>query len=1090
MSDLPAELTARPLALIGLFGLDIYNSVHHSIWDAFVNNRRPDGAAVQFKLISSTHEFPTVKPKRNSYEWYIPKGILKRNWMNKYLNEVLAVIVVFYDLDWHDPQWNEKKMECASRVQSLRAALEGRNTKIAIVLIQNELLSPPGTEDLVATERATALCAACELTSKTLYFLPYADHLLGYTFRLEHVLYDLAQSFYHQEYRIVKSHREQLNKTAHQYLFVRHQFKMAFLNELKQDQNTAHKHYQQAYNNLLDIRMVDTNSLEIKTVASFINYKLSRLMFSLKLPKEAIAQFRSHVDRFMTRTGPKELMFEHHTWICTQYSIFAELFNEAIRQGLPAVQTQHPGYYFQMAANHALQRHNACKELCNNVDVYPDPDPLAGEEKLEFYGQRPWRPGKLNAEPADLTREAAAIQALQYKEKTTVNHSMIRIGLLGSAISQFKIYRCPRKRRLLVVEMAEEYFGCKDYGKVLTLLMHMLWEYRSERWPVLLTDVLKSALKAAYLSASIKDYLILALEALGPSTMFSIERKTNIFENIINILQNKPPNSEPNLSEDLKDCAVDKWLAQVNQNESFIFKIDDNMASFIDVKACFTQPKYTVNSTVTIEVFVRNLYHAEVELSKISVTVTGSGYKSEIPIIDSHDRNLIFSAKEVKKYLCQFEAPQLDDSLEIQINKVNLNLGNDKRCSVILQFSASGRETNLLDRMYPEIQQLRGGLFDSVRPLITAKIEQEESNVTIITECKQPALLGEWFSVKILVSSSDKISNVNIFVNLIQDNNSEQLTELSLNMKEKQSSVIFEIDTIEPTSSVEQVVFVRAHNVGDRNFLIKAEYSRCRKKKDSKEITYSFSVVKPFEVSTQFYTILYEPLTKGFIDEPLFIMPHIVSTSPWPIKIEDTSIELGNSLIEERSLSQESILKNIVLEESEAGTDVYCIVPKIGSEQPTSTGVYTIKWRRANDENTIVTSSSVTLTPLWVEDAVIGLETRLPPHGWVRTPLCVSYFIKNHSDYLITLRLTMEANEAFMFAGHKQIDICILPESEKKVEWILLPLIAGFVALPSLSLTVPTDEEYKLNKTRLAEVIERSIPRHVYIMPKSQTIEE
>ncbi|XP_031787602.1 trafficking protein particle complex subunit 11-like [Nasonia vitripennis] len=67
---------------------------------------------------------------------------------------------------------------------------------------------------MVATERATALCAACELPAKTFYFLPYADHLLGYTFRLEHVLYNLAQSFYHQEYRIVKSHREQLNKNC------------------------------------------------------------------------------------------------------------------------------------------------------------------------------------------------------------------------------------------------------------------------------------------------------------------------------------------------------------------------------------------------------------------------------------------------------------------------------------------------------------------------------------------------------------------------------------------------------------------------------------------------------------------------------------------------------------------------------------------------------------------------------------------------------------------------------------------------------------------------------------------------------------
>ena len=78
------------------------------------------------------------------------------------------------------------------------------------------------------------------------------------------------------------------------------------------------------------------------------------------------------------------------------------------------------------------------------------------------------------------------------------------------------------------------------------------------------------------------------------------------------------------------------------------------------------------------------------------------------------------------------------------------------------------------------------------------------------------------------------------------------------------------------------------------------------------------------------------------------------------------------------------------------------------------------------------------MSPLWVEDAVIGLETKLPPHGWVRTPLYMSHFIKNHSDYLITLRLSMEASDAFMFAGHKEVHfnksnnfrlkkICFLP---------------------------------------------------------------
>lgn len=62
--------------------------------------------------------------------------------------------------------------------------------------------------------------------------------------------------------------------------------------------------------------------------------------------------------------------------------------------------------------------------LLQDVNEYPDPDPLVGQDKLEYYGQRPWRPGKLSAEPADVQREAAAVQALRYKEKTTVNHSV------------------------------------------------------------------------------------------------------------------------------------------------------------------------------------------------------------------------------------------------------------------------------------------------------------------------------------------------------------------------------------------------------------------------------------------------------------------------------------------------------------------------------------------------------------------------------------------------------------------------------------------------------------------------------------------
>lgn len=63
MCELPPELIIKPLALIGLSGLDIVNPIHRSIWDAFSNNRRLESSAIQFKLLTPTHEFPTVKPK-------------------------------------------------------------------------------------------------------------------------------------------------------------------------------------------------------------------------------------------------------------------------------------------------------------------------------------------------------------------------------------------------------------------------------------------------------------------------------------------------------------------------------------------------------------------------------------------------------------------------------------------------------------------------------------------------------------------------------------------------------------------------------------------------------------------------------------------------------------------------------------------------------------------------------------------------------------------------------------------------------------------------------------------------------------------
>ena len=64
--------------------------------------------------------FFTNLQQRTSYEWYIPKGILKTGWMRKHLESIPAVVVVFFDLDWDEGQWKERQMECATKVQIVR----------------------------------------------------------------------------------------------------------------------------------------------------------------------------------------------------------------------------------------------------------------------------------------------------------------------------------------------------------------------------------------------------------------------------------------------------------------------------------------------------------------------------------------------------------------------------------------------------------------------------------------------------------------------------------------------------------------------------------------------------------------------------------------------------------------------------------------------------------------------------------------------------------------------------------------------------------------------------------------------------------
>ena len=59
-----------------------------------------------------------------------------------------------------------------------------------------------------------------------------------------------------------------------------------------------------------------------------------------------------------------------------------------------------------------------------------------------------------------------------------------------------------------------------------------------------------------------------------------------------------------------------------------------------------------------------------------------------------------------------------------------------------------------------------------------------------------------------------------------------------------------------------------------------------------KEQLVSVPVVKPFDITAKFFSVKFDPIAKAFAKEPFIVMPYVNCASPFPLVIEDSSVEL------------------------------------------------------------------------------------------------------------------------------------------------------------------------------------------------------
>ncbi|XP_062553378.1 trafficking protein particle complex subunit 11 isoform X2 [Armigeres subalbatus] len=820
-SVLPSELVTTAQPLVGLSGLDVQrNATHKTIWDAFHNSKKPESESIQYKLLPANYEFPVSKPTRQSYDWYHPKGILKRNWMLKHLHVLPAVVVLFQDLEWNDPQWSEKQRDCASMIQSLKNSLQGRHTRIAVVLLQKGTVLPQG-DDLLASERAAHLTNNCDINAKMLFVLTHNDHLMGQILRLQSAFLELAQSCYTQIMKQIRSHKDQLTEN-HKMLRIRHLFKLGFISELKLDQLNALKHYRQTYDNLNDLRIVDTNCLEIKTIAGFVNYKICRLFFKVNAPKDSISYFKNHINKYRSRAGFKELVFEHWAWLSVQYSAFGELFCDAVKNGLAPLQTQHPGIYFHKAAEYIGKRKEAflqCTALapaigCEGQSVGTDGKQSSTSLNSALYSDYFGIRGTKTGEPVS---EQQIICLVQEMEKS-YNHSAAIIILLGQAMAQYKVYKCLRFRKKLAIDMAEEYLKSGDHSKALTLYSLMLSDYRVDKWYTIFSEVLLKTLRSAYLSASVPHFVECSIEALSPRIAMDKTERILILENLWKVFHNVSPVSSSQISPELSAS----WSTALSSFSSPI-KLDlDRLNDLIECRITFDQRQIKNDEKLCLQLYIRSIVDVPLKLKNFSVLLTdlksnavrvpAAQYCEYTPTEPSPEETLkpidelILEPHKCYRIVFAGERYQFMENVDVHIFRLEMQMGSERTYAVL-----SLREKLNVQKGFKSYNPHRDCL-EQISVISSCYIIPTFHLGSQTKQTNQPMLTNEFYRIttKIMNNSDLCLQNVGVSISVPQNLRSNVFltTDLGGPLQKINSQVQIDIGELQmqSTSSVSYYV--------------------------------------------------------------------------------------------------------------------------------------------------------------------------------------------------------------------------------------------------------------------------------------------
>ncbi|KAG2153198.1 Gryzun, putative trafficking through golgi-domain-containing protein [Suillus clintonianus] len=379
---------------------------------------------------------------------------------------------------------------------------------------------------------------------------------------------------------------------------VRYEYKMACFAEFRGEDEVALKHYQDAYATLM-IMFGSTAILpprtkrwaEAKVLADAINVKITKLYLYNHEHSLALSHHNSHMRRFADFSrgwGIGEETFEYWSWMARQHRVLAELLEQGSNSSLtfptnsphsltagmsststpveldtvralglnPSHALQHPGHYYFMAAR--------CTEA--RRDRF-----LANEGISQGTSGAPG-----------------------YANEKKVDHLTLILELYTKSYEMFKKYSSTTSQGRLTLwiayRIAHTYYESEKFDVAIRFFERIAKTYRREKWKNMLRPLLSTWYACAQKLSDVELMVTLLVEMIGYAQ--DVDESRTLQEDLLAVLESSVPVSTGNSlvvdlkeSDPLLDTMLVFWTPEVRVGEEAGFQLSLATPTNIDLSA-------------------------------------------------------------------------------------------------------------------------------------------------------------------------------------------------------------------------------------------------------------------------------------------------------------------------------------------------------------------------------------------------------------------------------------------------------------------------------------------------------------------------